>query len=124
MVRSEPPTAELWGTDATPAPNGYTWTIYYRNVEGNLPQLVPDAARNTSYSDAARLQVSVSSKSRSEWRETLALKGQARCEFKPKIGTGTDVGLERAVSEPSELNNSQCAVGRFPAAVTRVLILA
>ena len=56
VVRSAAPATDIWGTDATPAPNGYTWSIYYRNANGDLPQLVPDAARNTSFSSAALKQ--------------------------------------------------------------------
>jgi len=38
VTRSEAPTdSDLWGSMATPAPNGYVWSIYYRSYDGDVP---------------------------------------------------------------------------------------
>ena len=38
VERSEAPAEDgLWGTDATEAPNGYVWTVYYRGYDGDVP---------------------------------------------------------------------------------------
>jgi len=38
VTRSEAPSdADLWGSMATPAPNGYVWSIYYRGYDGDVP---------------------------------------------------------------------------------------
>lgn len=37
VIRSIPPDEEIWGLQSTPAPNGYTWTIYYVGFDGDVP---------------------------------------------------------------------------------------
>lgn len=37
VTRSVPPDSEIWGLPATPAPNGYTWTITYAGHSGDVP---------------------------------------------------------------------------------------
>ncbi len=49
VTRSNPPTSDeaLWGSDATAAPNGYVWTIYFA-YDGDVPDPLDPAATNST----------------------------------------------------------------------------
>ena len=52
VTRSERPVDDdLWGSGATPAPNGYVWSIFYRGYDGDVPD--PETRRNGPHGNAS-----------------------------------------------------------------------
>lgn len=53
VSRSVPPDDEIWGLESTPAPNGFTWTIYYVGHDGDVPD--PGSAGGLSFDSSTNI---------------------------------------------------------------------